>query len=85
MTPPMVATDISYADVAGAQPSSRNGGLDALRAALTALVVLHHTALTYGGIGAWFYREIDPGASASSLLLTLFCTVNWPSSWACSS
>ncbi len=72
----MVATDISYADVAGAAPSSRNGGLDALRAALTALVVLHHTALTYGGIGAWFYREIDPGASASSLLLTLFCTVN---------
>lgn len=72
----MVATDIAYADVAGAEPSRRNGGLDALRAALTVLVVLHHTALTYGGVGAWFYREIDPGPTPSSLLLTLFCAVN---------
>jgi len=54
----------------------RNGGINALRAAVTLLVVLHHTALTYGGIGGWYYREIAPSDSPSSLLLTLFCTAN---------
>ena len=55
---------------------ARNGGIDALRAAVTLLVVLHHTALTYGGIGGWYYREIAPSDSLASLLLTLFCTTN---------
>jgi fucose 4-O-acetylase-like acetyltransferase len=72
----MVATDVSVLATAPAPPSSRNGGIDALRAALTGLVVLHHAALTYGGTGGWFYREIAPSAAPSSLLLTLFCTVN---------
>ena len=54
----------------------RNGGIDALRASTTLLVVLHHTALTYGAIGGWFYREIATDRSPSSLLLVLFCTVN---------
>ncbi len=43
---------------------------------MTALVVLHHTAITYGAIGGWFYSEIRPSASPSSLLLTLFCATN---------
>ena len=30
---------------------ARNGGIDALRAAVTLLVVFHHTAITYGAIG----------------------------------
>ncbi len=54
----------------------RNGGIDALRAAVTLLVVLHHTALTYGGIGGWYYHEIAPSRAPGSLLLTLFCAVN---------
>jgi peptidoglycan/LPS O-acetylase OafA/YrhL len=54
----------------------RNGGIDALRAAVTLLVIFHHTALTYGAIGGWYYREIAPSQSASSLLLILFCTAN---------
>ena len=54
----------------------RNGGMDALRAAVTLLVVFHHTALTYGAIGGWYYREIAPSNSPASLLLTLFCAVN---------
>jgi peptidoglycan/LPS O-acetylase OafA/YrhL len=54
----------------------RNGGIDALRAAVTLLVVLHHTALTYGAIGGWYYREILPSRSPDGLLLILFCTVN---------
>jgi hypothetical protein len=31
-----------------AREGERNGGIDALRAAVTLLVVFHHTALTYG-------------------------------------
>jgi fucose 4-O-acetylase-like acetyltransferase len=54
----------------------RNGGIDALRAAVTLLVVFHHTAITYGAIGGWYYKEIEPSASPDSLLLILFCTVN---------
>ena len=55
---------------------SRNAGLDALRASLTLLVVLHHTAITYGAIGGWFYREVPPDRSVSSTVLVYFCTVN---------
>jgi surface polysaccharide O-acyltransferase-like enzyme len=54
----------------------RNGGIDALRAVVTLLVVFHHTALTYGAIGGWYYQEIAPSKSLASALLILFCTVN---------
>ncbi len=50
--------------------------IDRLRIVMTALVLLHHTAITYGAIGGWFYSEIKPSASPSSLLLTLFCATN---------
>jgi peptidoglycan/LPS O-acetylase OafA/YrhL len=50
--------------------------IDRLRVVMTALVILHHTALTYGAIGGWFWREIDPSSSASSRLLILFVTTN---------
>ena len=61
---------------AKAGAKERNGGVDALRAAVTLLVVFHHTAITYGAIGGWYYKEIEPSASLGSLLLILFCTVN---------
>jgi len=50
--------------------------VDRLRTAMTALVILHHTAVTYGGSGGWFYREIETSGSTSSMLLTLFCATN---------
>ena len=56
--------------------SSRSFYLDRLRVVLTALVILHHTAITYGGSGGWFYREVPSSSSPTSLLLTLFCAVN---------
>jgi peptidoglycan/LPS O-acetylase OafA/YrhL len=55
---------------------ARNGGIDALRAAVTLLVVFHHTAITYGAIGGWYYKEIAPSKSLGGILLILFCTVN---------
>jgi len=56
--------------------SRRDYYLDRLRSIMTALVILHHTAITYGGSGGWFWRELDPSAAPSSLLLTLFCATN---------
>ncbi|MET0332648.1 MAG: acyltransferase family protein [Rhizobacter sp.] len=58
------------------QPGERHEGLDRLKAGVTLLVVLHHTAITYGAMGGWFYRELQPDGSPSSLLLVLFCTLN---------
>jgi Acyltransferase family len=43
---------------------------------MTALVILHHTSITYGAPGGWFYNELRPSASVSSLLLTFFVATN---------
>lgn len=56
--------------------SNRHDGLDRLKAGLTLLVVFHHTAITYGGAGGWFYRELPQSDRPSSILLTFFCAVN---------
>jgi len=50
--------------------------IDRLRTVMTAFVILHHTAITYGAIGGWFWRELEPSGSLSSQLLILFCTTN---------
>jgi peptidoglycan/LPS O-acetylase OafA/YrhL len=56
--------------------SDRTFFIDRLRVVLTVLVILHHTAITYGGSGGWFYREVRDGGTPASLLLTVFCAVN---------
>ncbi|MGA2849381.1 MAG: acyltransferase [Terracidiphilus sp.] len=50
--------------------------IDRLRSVMTALVVLHHTAITYGAPGGWFWTELKPSSAPSSLLLTLFVSTN---------
>ena len=55
---------------------ARDASLDALRAALTALVLFHHTAIVYGATGGWYYHELAPGPALSSQLLSYFCAVN---------
>jgi peptidoglycan/LPS O-acetylase OafA/YrhL len=50
--------------------------IDRLRAVMTALVILHHTAITYGAPGGWFWTELKPSGSPSSVLLTLFVSTN---------
>jgi fucose 4-O-acetylase-like acetyltransferase len=52
--------------------ASRDLYIDRLRTVMTALVVVFHTAITYGSIGGWFYHELKPSGAPSSLLLTLF-------------
>ncbi|MFG2207509.1 acyltransferase [Streptomyces sp. NPDC048638] len=55
-------------------PRARLHYVDNLRIALTALVVLHHTAVTYGNIPAWYYTE--PARDGSGLLLDVFVMFN---------
>ena len=50
--------------------------IDRLRTVMTAFVILHHTAITYGSPGGWFWRELEPSGSLSSQLLLLFCATN---------
>jgi surface polysaccharide O-acyltransferase-like enzyme len=67
---------MSAALVEHAQQPSRNPGIDALRVGTIFLVVLHHTAITYGAIGGWYYKEVQTDGSLSSMLLVFFCTLN---------
>lgn len=56
--------------------AKRSYFIDRLRVLLTMLVIAHHTAITYGASGGWFYRESVPPAGISVQLLSLFCAVN---------
>ncbi|MGB8261017.1 MAG: acyltransferase family protein [Terracidiphilus sp.] len=56
--------------------ATRDFYIDRLRTGMTALVVLHHTAITYGAIGGWYWHEIQPSHTPSGILLVLFCTTN---------
>jgi peptidoglycan/LPS O-acetylase OafA/YrhL len=51
----------------------RNAAIDHLRIVLTALVILHHCAIVYGGSGGWYWRQ-EP--NASNRLLLWFNAVN---------
>jgi peptidoglycan/LPS O-acetylase OafA/YrhL len=55
---------------------SRDLYIDRLRSIMTALVLLHHTAITYGGAGSWFYNELQVSDKTESILLTLFLATN---------
>ncbi len=50
--------------------------IDRLRSVMTAFVILHHAAITYGAIGGWFWHEVEPSGALGSQLLILFCTTN---------
>ncbi len=49
--------------------------LDNLRILLICLVIITHTAITYGAVGGWYYVEISDD-SISSVLLTIVTAVN---------
>ena len=58
-----------------AQRPSRNFRIDVLRVGTTLLVVLHHTAITYGAIGSRDYKKVTADESLPSMLVS-FCTLN---------
>jgi peptidoglycan/LPS O-acetylase OafA/YrhL len=35
---------------------------------------MHHTAITYGASGGWFYHELPSSGTPSGVILSLFCT-----------
>lgn len=53
----------------------RENFIDNIRIALTVLVILHHTAITYGAPGGWYYAEPVEGM-VPGLLLTVFVSTN---------
>jgi fucose 4-O-acetylase-like acetyltransferase len=55
---------------------NRAYSIDRIRVVLTALVIFHHTAITYGAPGGWYYNEIPLSLSLTGLLLILFVSVN---------
>ena len=69
------AADIANRD-GSASDHGRDSGLDALKASLTVLVLFHHSAITYGGAGDWYYKEVRSGPELSSQLLSLFSAFN---------
>ncbi|MGA9669728.1 MAG: acyltransferase family protein [Terracidiphilus sp.] len=56
--------------------AQRDFYIDRLRSVMTMMVILHHTAITYGAPGGWFWTELKPSSAPSSLLLTLFVATN---------
>ncbi|KAJ6593657.1 acyltransferase 3 [Mycena capillaripes] len=54
---------------------SRVHYIDNLRSALVALVIFHHAALAFGGIGSWPYQSLYH-AQESSPVLSIFVAVN---------
>lgn len=53
------------------EPRTRLHSIDNLRIVLTALVVIHHAAVTYGNIPLWYYTEPakDPSGVALDILV----------------
>lgn len=47
--------------------------IDRIRVILTALVIFHHTTITYGAPGGWYYVELPTAATLalSDLLLRI--------------
>ena len=39
-------------------------------------MIFGHAAITYGAVGLWFYKEMEPSRNASSFILTLLCSYN---------
>jgi hypothetical protein len=50
--------------------------IDNLRILLTILVILHHTAIMYGGPGDFPYNEVGQMSDISTIVMTLFLAIN---------
>jgi peptidoglycan/LPS O-acetylase OafA/YrhL len=56
--------------------AQRDFYIDRLRSVMTVMVILHHTAITYGAPGGWWWTELKPSGTPASLLLTFFVSTN---------
>jgi peptidoglycan/LPS O-acetylase OafA/YrhL len=73
-----MATVNSISREAGGKTASvsRAYFIDRIRVILTALVVFHHTAITYGAPGGWYYRELPTTVSLTGLFFIFFVSLN---------
>ena len=55
--------------------TNRTDFLDRIRVVLTALVILQHTAIMFGGSGGWYFR-METDSKLERILFTLFASVN---------
>ena len=56
-------------------PSQKVWYLDHIKVLLTVLVILHHTFITYGASGGWYYKQ--PSTNMAALIpMTLFVATN---------
>lgn len=60
-----------YPDDPATKPPARLVFLDNIRIYLTILVIFHHSALAYGGIGAW--GIFDPAVDEISPIFLIYC------------
>ena len=58
-----------------ASVTGRTDFLDRIRVSLTALVILHHTSIMYGGDGGWYLR-FPHDDKLSKVLLTMLCATD---------
>lgn len=58
-----------------ATPPSKIYYIDNLRVLLTVLVILHHTCITYGAPGGWYFYDTSSNETAL-IFMTLFVAVN---------
>ncbi len=56
-------------------PSQKIVYLDHVKVLMTVLVILHHTVITYGGPGGWYYRH-PTNSKPAVILMTLFVSTN---------
>ena len=56
-------------------PSQKVWYLDHIKVLLTVMVILHHTFITYGASGGWYYKQ--PSTNMAALVpMTLFVATN---------
>ena len=65
----------SKASLSATGVSRHIGLLDPVRVCLTVLVIFHHTAITYGGSGSWYFRDAD-SPEWLRVLLSMFTATN---------
>ena len=69
---------VSFSNKLTMQPvtsSSKINYIANLRVLLTILVILHHTCITYGATGGWYYYDKTSDETAT-MFMTLFVAVN---------
>ncbi|KAF1945201.1 hypothetical protein EJ02DRAFT_339189 [Clathrospora elynae] len=59
------------------KPPTRTHALDNLRTSLTALVVLHHASIPYGGAGSWLYASRLYVPNSSPTIVAVFLWEKW--------